>query len=248
MIRDPNDAMSLQTNFGQISVCLGTAPVVAARIPAIDALAEAIDACRSEGAAIYTNSTSLSFTELSTLVASQYPQPFSAPHRNKFRIRYDPLSPMLVTSSRYQPLHCDNAHRTTSPDLILLHFEEVAHSGGESTLLRLKRHKAKECQFQCSIRYRNGANHHTTHLFLTDHNKTTVHYNPFFDEALFESHDDFIRFKRFVHWAENIAERETLRLREGQCLLINNRKTLHGRAAFRGHRVVNRLWFNDLSP
>jgi alpha-ketoglutarate-dependent taurine dioxygenase len=79
------------------------------------------------------------------------------------------------------------------------------------------------------------------------HDGIVVRYNPFFEEALFESHDDCESFAWFANWVENTAVREVVAIPQGQCLIINNRKALHGRVAFRGARVVNRLWFNELS-
>ena len=147
--------------------------------------------------------------------------------------------------------HTDCSEFEAPPDTVLLLCEQTAEVGGESVVVDLDRvipHLTFETflQLQKPHFYFKPALHPV--LSLNAQEEITVRYQP----------THFALAEALNCWQKTPAQQQALEnfeaalaqecvrflLRPGDALLLNNHKSLHGRQAFQGQRLLKRVRFN----
>ncbi len=147
--------------------------------------------------------------------------------------------------------HTDCSEFDEPPNTVLLLCEQIAESGGESTVVDLD-HVIPHLAFETLLQLQKPQFYFKPVLqpilSLNTQQDIEVRYQP----------THFVLGEKLKLWQKTAAQQEALAdfeaalareavsflLQPGDALLLNNRRCLHGRKAFEGQRLLKRVRFN----
>ena len=177
---------------------------------------------------------------------------------NSYELEIKPKegSTKLFAKNDSQPLHTDCANNGLEPKIVVLHCIQAALNGGFNIIVPIS-----------IIKQYIKENFNKTKLLLYDKDAITYIRNKVIITKSFLKEDgnnmqicaayadNFIgktlaheqQFKDIMQYAHVPSHQIRFKLNDGETLVIENHKILHGRTAFQGERILKRLWFEGIS-
>lgn len=134
--------------------------------------------------------------------------------------------------------HTDRSNMQQPPDTILLWYERPAERGGESLIFNAEKHLLPvidKINFQACFGSENDKNCIAKDLY--DVNQNIFRFRD--DDYIYLKNRNYERFIEVRKIIENHTEE--IVLQKDQCLTVDNHHTFHGRKAFEGNRIMNRI-------
>lgn len=164
-----------------------------------------------------------------------------------------------VFTDRAMALHTDGAFMDNPPNVVALQCETAPESGGETHLLdgrSLYEHLRNTFPDRLAALYDDdamtiarGSDAATRSIFSRRGRYTQVRFR--LDDGVDVSFKSTVAplISRIQDFLRNRSNWLTRSLKPGEILILDNRRVLHGRDAFKGHpvRLVNRIWFDGRS-
>ena len=149
--------------------------------------------------------------------------------------------------------HTDRSIMKNPPDLVLLWCSQPAESGGESLLVDARKVLASlkntnHCLYRRFLEMsaifsdENLSDFYQSKFFFFDGSSTYVRFR--YDDYLYvppKFHKDYEKFVHLIQ--ENII---THAVKKNEVIIMNNKRMLHGRREFSGHRELYRLHVNTI--
>ena len=247
MIQMP-DAITLQTNFGNIAINEGGAPETIYRKDFEATEFEgAISLASDRGFAVMRGISDEALGHITHYIASTRKLLYKENSINFIRIERRPDPNSLACSDRYMALHSDNAYMLRRPNYIFFYMHRAA-TGGSSLITTVRElepvlEKVGVPAAGIPTRAYFGTDSTAQRLFCKRGERRDIMYSPFATFYEFQSPDDFQTFSCVASAIEETVARVVVRLESGDSILIDNRLCLHGRHAFSGERQALRAWF-----
>jgi len=182
---------------------------------------------------------------------------FGIPRETNFGVLFDVCSVPDANDLAYTSLpldpHTDNPYRTPVPGIQLLHCISNPCAGGLSTLVdgmeaaRRLRETAPEdfdmlCQTKVKFRYTDCDCELVAHAPLIELDRdgefAGIHYSPRLDFVPLLPYEELERFYAARRWLNTLLTSPELerrfRLADGDLIMFDNRRLLHGRTGFEG--------------
>lgn len=149
--------------------------------------------------------------------------------------------------------HTDRSVLMNPPDLVLLWCQQPADEGGESLFVDM-RHILEQLKTENFYLYQEMME--ATAIFSDENHSDFNFSNIFYKEGsstyIRFRHDNFIflspRYFKTYEKLINLINKNTIhfKLLKGEVVILNNKRVLHGRNEFLGHRVLYRLHVNTV--
>jgi alpha-ketoglutarate-dependent taurine dioxygenase len=165
----------------------------------------------------------------------------------------------FAKSNKTQAMHTDNGFNVIFPQVVALHCEKQAKSGGYTKLVQAKHlydylkldHPSllKEGFVIGSIKYQTYSESFVSQNFFYHKNGSIgITWSPFSDEIYGTEKSESL-YRLIQSYTHNPKNQLTFKLNEGEILIIDNTSVLHSRTefSFEDKRKLNRLWFDAKS-
>lgn len=162
-----------------------------------------------------------------------------------------------INSNLAQPIHTDEGHTTHYPRYAVLYCSKQAQFGGDSIVVQLNPlYKQLKKHFGSAIEQLFQKDSITVHnvygqerksvLIKLDDGHIGISYSPVL-QKMWCSDQVFQQFDFITTYVHKPENQTRLKLREGQMLLLDNCRMLHGRTAFPKNdgRLLYRYWFGN---
>lgn len=158
-----------------------------------------------------------------------------------------------IYNNKSQPLHSDFGYSNNEPDIILLYCEKQAETGGESIIVTCDSiinhlnnthgNIYKILYEEDSITYIRENNAVTKSFFCKRKSIDNISFSLFSNKILAKSNDHASLFNEIINYTHKTENQTWLKINHGDCLILNNRRVLHGRNAFYGDRLMKRYCY-----
>lgn len=164
-------------------------------------------------------------------------------------------SSVYFENDLHQPVHNDNAYTDFSPKYVALYCLKRALQGGESLIVEAQTifsyvknifgDRAIELFASDAIQFiHKGLSVRKPLFYHFDVNQIGICFTPFAQAIVGKTKFHEEAFIKIVEIANDPVNQKVLLLEEGDMLVIDNRKVLHGRTGFHGERRLMRYWFD----
>lgn len=175
-----------------------------------------------------------------------YDQSDDTDHDGIVTLDYNPSIHKYAFGNQALFPHTDRSNMNEPPNKVILWCEREAEHGGESLMFDANEHLLPVID---DINFRA--------IFASENDDGYIH------QTLYNPKTNIFRFRNDAHiWVNPLehtkfqrvvelinANTTTLRLNEGECIVINNRTMFHGRKAYAGtQRVMHRVLVYDRTP